>query len=104
MTDAGVILKPLHAVQDASAGKIRLVGSFGVFFSGKLVVHSYEAGGMSMGTQPLMQVDPRNPLLLQTTVADPGRVGRISLHLVDANKLDRGALGEVAVETSTGNQ
>jgi len=104
VTDAGVILKPLHAVQDASAGKIRLVGSFGVFFSGKLVAHFYEAGGKSIGMQPLMQVEPRNPLLLQTTVADPGRAGRISLHLVDANGLDRGALGEVAVETSTENQ
>src|SRR5205807_4857020 len=73
VTDAGVILKPLHAVQDAGAGKIRLVGSFGVFFSGKLVVHFYEAGGMAMGTQPLSQVDPRNAVLLQTTVIDPGR-------------------------------
>jgi len=104
VTDAGVILKPLRAVQDAGAGKIRLIGTFGVFFSGKLVVHFYEARGMSTGTQPLMEVDPRNPVLLQTTVTDPGRAGRISLHLVDSTGLDRGALGEVAVETSAGNQ
>src|SRR5437016_2488330 len=104
VTEAGVILQPLHAVQDAGAGKIRLDGAFGVFFSGKLVVHFYEARGMSTGTQPLMEVDPRNPVLLQSTVTDPGRAGRISLHLVDSSGLDRGALGEVAVETSTGNQ
>jgi hypothetical protein len=106
VTDAGVILKPLHAVQHAGAGagKIRLAGAFGVFFSGRLVAHFYEAGGKSMGTQPLMQVDPRNPVLLETTLSDPGRTGRISLHLVDGDGLDRGALGEVAVETSTGNQ
>ena len=104
VTDAGVILKPLHAMQDAGAGKIRLVGAFGVFFSGKLVVHFYGAGGMAMGTQPITQVDPRNLLLLQTTAAVAGRVGRISLHLVDSNGLDRGALGEVAVETSAGIQ
>ena len=104
VTDAGVILKPLRAVQDAGAGKIRLVGAFGVFFSGKLVVHFYEARGLSMGTQPLMEVDPKNPVLLPATVTDPGRAGRISLHLVDSNGLDRGTLGEVAVETSTGNQ
>jgi hypothetical protein len=104
VTDAGVILKPLHAVQDAGRGKIRLAGAFGVFFSGKLVAHFYGAGGKSMGTEPLAQVDPRNPVLLETTVTDPGQAGRISLHLVDAGGLDRGALGEVAVETSTGNQ
>jgi hypothetical protein len=104
VTDAGVILKPLRAVQDTGAGKIRLVGSFGVFFSGKLVVHFYEAGGKAIGAQSLTEVDPRNSVLLQTTVTDPGRAGRISLHVVDSNGLDRGPLGEVAVETSTGNQ
>jgi len=57
-----------------------------------------------MGTQPLMEVDPKNPVLLPATVTDPGRAGRISLHLVDSNGLDRGTLGAVAVETSTGNQ
>jgi hypothetical protein len=46
-----------------------------------------------------MQVDPRNPILLQTTVSDPSQADRVSLHLVDSNGLDRGALGEVAVET-----
>ena len=104
VTDAGVILKPLQAVQATSAGKIRLAGAFGVFFSGELVAHFYEAGGMSMGTQSLTHVDPRNLIVLQTTVTDSGRVGRISVHLVDSKGLDRGALGEVAVETSTGNQ
>src|SRR5260370_9103726 len=104
VTDAGVILKPLRAVQDAGAGKIRLIGTFGVFFSGKLVVHFYEARGMSTGTRPLMEVDPRNPVLLQTTVTDPDRAGRVSLHLVDSIGLDRGALGDVAGGASAGNQ
>jgi hypothetical protein len=104
VADAGVILKPLHALQDASAGKIKLSGSFGVFFSGKLVAHFYSTGGTPMGTQTLIEVDPRNLVLLQTTVTDTGRTGRISLHLVDSNGLDCGSLGEVTVETSTGNQ
>ena len=104
LTDAGVILKPLHAALDAGTGKIRLAGSFGVFFPGKLVAHFYGAQGMSIGTQPLMEVDPRKAILLPTTVTDPGRAGRISLHLVDTHGLDRGALGEVPVETSERNQ
>src|SRR5260370_20409471 len=49
VTDAGVILKPLRAVQDAGAGKIRLVGGVGVFFSGGLVVHFFEAPGLVPG-------------------------------------------------------
>jgi len=56
------------------------------------------------GTQPLYGSRPQECVLLQATVTDPGRAGRISLHLVDSTGLDRGALGEVAVETSTGNQ
>jgi hypothetical protein len=104
VADAGLVLNPLRVVRDAGAGKIRLAGTFGVFFSGKLVAHFYTARGMSMGTQSLMQVDPRNPILLQTTVTDPGKAGRVSLHLVDSNGLDRGALGEVTVETLQENQ
>jgi hypothetical protein len=99
VTDAGVILKPFHAVKDASGGKINLVGQFGVFFSGNLVVHLYDARGMGVGTQSLVKVDPKDLVALQTTVDDPHQAGRISLHLEDVNGLDRGALGEVQVET-----
>jgi hypothetical protein len=99
VTDAGVILKPFHAVKDASGGKIRLAGEFGVFFSGNLVAHFYDARGVAAGTQSLVQVDPKDLVALQTTV-DPHQAGRISLHLEDTNGLDRGALGEVQVESS----
>ena len=102
VTDAGVILKPLHAAREAAGGKIRLAGTFGVFFPGELVAHFYDARGLAIGTQLLAQVDPRNRVVLQITLDDPGQAGRISLHLEDANGLDRGALGEVGVETSAG--
>ena len=104
ITDAGVIVKPLHATRGADADKISLAGSFGVFFSGKLEARLYDTHGMSVGTQPLVEVDPRNSILLQTTVTDAGRVGRISLHLADTNGLDRGSLGEVPVEISARTQ
>jgi hypothetical protein len=103
VTDAGVILKPFHAVKDATGGKIKLAGEFGVFFSGNLVAHFYDARGMAVGTQSLVQVDPKDLVVLQTTIEDPRHTGRISLHLEDANGLDRGALGEVGVETPEGN-
>jgi hypothetical protein len=103
VTDAGVILRSLHAVQNAAGNKITLTGAFGVFFSGKLVAHLYDTRGRPIGTRSLDHVDPRNPILLQVAVNDPGQTGRISLHLEDLNGLDRGALGEVGIETSAGN-
>lgn len=100
VSDAGVILKPLHAGREATSGKITLGGSFGVLYPGKLVAHFYDARGVAIGTQSLVEVDPRNAVVLQTSVNEPGRAGRISLHLEDASGLDRGALGEVAVEAT----
>jgi hypothetical protein len=103
VTDAGVILKPLRASHDATQ-KVRLAGSFGVFFAGKLVARLYDAQGLLIGTQDLPLVDPRNAVLLQATVADSGRAHRISLHLIDSSGLDRGALGEVILDSSTENE
>jgi hypothetical protein len=100
VADSGVILKPLHAIREATGGKIRLAGSFGVLFPGKLVAHLYDVHGMAIGMQPLMQVDPKNLVILQTAINDPGQSGRVSVHLEDSNGLDRGPLGEVVVETS----
>ena len=49
-------------------------------------------------------MDPKNPVKLQAAVQDASQAARISLHLVDANGLDRGALGEVAVDSATGKE
>ena len=98
--DAGVVVKPLHARRDGE-DRISLSGAFGVFFSGKLEAHLYNTRGTLIGTRLLTEIDPRNPVLLQTTLNDARSVGRISVHLVDANGLDRGSLAEVAVETPT---
>jgi len=38
VTDAALLVRPLRATQ-LDAGKIRLTGSFGVFYVGRLVVH-----------------------------------------------------------------
>jgi hypothetical protein len=104
VSDAGVILKPLQAAQTEGAKEIALTGAFGVFFSGKLVAHLYDGRGVAIGTRELERVDPKNPLKLQTVVNDEGQAARISLHLVDANGLDRGALGEVVVDFTTGKE
>lgn len=102
-TDAGVILKPLRAVREATGSKINLSGYFGVFFSGKLVAHFYDSHGMALGKQTLIQVDPKNFALLQLSVDDPDHTSRLSLHLEDSNGLDRGSLGEVGIEIPSGS-
>jgi hypothetical protein len=104
VSDAGVILTPFHAAQTEARKEIALSGAFGVFFSGKLVAHLYDARGVAIGTRELERVDPKNPVRLQTVVNDKGQAARISLHLVDANGLDRGALGEVVVAVGIGKE
>src|SRR5579863_543088 len=103
VTDAGVIVKPLRAAPGAG-GKIKLSGSFGVFYAGKLIAHFYDQHGTAIGTQVVADADPRNMLELQSAVPDPGRAGRVSLHLVDANGVDRGALGETAMDSAAGSE
>jgi hypothetical protein len=95
--DAGVVIHPLQATH-LQTGHIRLSGSFGVFFAGRLVAHLYDEHGGSVGTMPLTQVDPTDLVVLDTELAPPAKPSRISLHLEDANGLDRGSLQEVKVE------
>ncbi len=96
--DSGVVLKPLRAVEASDSGKIDITGTFGVFFPGQLVAYFYSSRGSAMGTQPVVAVDPRKVVSLQSSVAFPGHPGRVSLHLVDTNGSDRGSLGEVVIE------
>ena len=98
--DAGIVLKPLRAVAGANAGTIDVSGTFGVFFAGQLVAHFYSSRGSPIGTQPLAESDPRKIVTLQSAVSFQGNPGRVSLHLVDTNGLDRGSLGEVEIESS----
>ena len=95
--DAGIVVHPLQATSLAN-GHIHLSGSFGVFFAGRLVAHLYDDHGGSVGTMPLTQVDPTELVVLDTELTPPAKASRISLHLEDANGLDRGSLQEVKVE------
>jgi hypothetical protein len=95
--DAGIVVHPLRAALLGS-GHIRLSGSFGVFFAGRLVAHLYNEHGAGVGTMPLNQVDPADLAVLETELTPPAKISRISLHLEDANGLDRGSLQEVVVD------
>ena len=98
VTDAGIVTKPLHAVS-LENGKVKLSGSFGVFFPGKLVAHFYNEHGSSTGTLPLAEVNPTDLVVLDIETAPPGKPTRVSLHLEDQGGLDRGALQEVPIRT-----
>lgn len=91
-TWAGVVGTPLTATRTSDG--LVLAGNFGVFYSGSLVAHLYPGREL---TQQLMSVNPFDPVKLQTTIQAPPNISRVSVHLVDANGVDRGPLGEVLV-------
>ncbi|HLV87624.1 MAG TPA: hypothetical protein VKV39_11640 [Candidatus Sulfotelmatobacter sp.] len=96
VTDPGLIVRPLTATREAN-GKIKLAGSFGVLYSGKLVAHIYDGRGAASATMPLSSVRPSEPVVLDTEIEVPGTPGRVSLHLEDDAGLDRGSFQEVPV-------
>lgn len=104
VTDAGVVLSPLCATPGAGGNEVALSGSFGVFFAGKLVAHLYDEHGAATGTRALDTVDPSKLVTLRANLTGAGRTGRVSLHVVGNNGVDRGALGEVAVEAADKNE
>jgi hypothetical protein len=96
VTDAGIVIRPLRAAR-LQDGKISLSGSFGVFFAGRLLAHLYDEHGHSLGTVPIMDVNPADMVSLESEIAPPSSSARLSLHLVDRSGVDRGALQEVLV-------
>jgi hypothetical protein len=95
VTDAGLVGKPLVARR--TAGKLDLTGSFGVFFPGELKAYLYDEGGLEQSEVPLQAVRPQDPIVLHQAIAADKNIARVSIHLIDANGADRGALGEVFV-------
>ncbi len=94
--DGAIVIHPLRAIATDS-GKINLSASFGVFYSGNLVAHSYDEHGRSLGTVQIADVSPTTTVVLNTDITPSGRAARVSVHLIDDNGIDRGALQEVAV-------
>jgi hypothetical protein len=97
VSDPGVVMRPLQATFDG--GKVKLSGSFGVFFEGRLVAHFYDQHGASLGVMHVAKVSPTEPVTLESQLTPPTRAVRVSLHLEDESGLDRGALEEVRIST-----
>jgi hypothetical protein len=98
VSDAGIVIRPLLAT-GMENGKLKLSGSFGVFFSGRIIAYLYSAQGALVGTIPLAKVDPTETVSLDTEISLSEKPARLSLHLEDVNGVDRGALQEVHVRT-----
>jgi hypothetical protein len=96
VTEAGTVIQPLRA-SSAANGRVSLTGSFGVFYSGRLVAHLYDEHGRSVVVTDVKDVSPTDAVSIETEIRPPANVSRVSLHLVDESGLDRGALGEVQV-------
>jgi hypothetical protein len=76
-------------------GKIKLSGSFGVFYSGRAIAHFYDEHGHSVGVTPIADVDPSKAVSLDAEISPAAKSARLSIHLVDESGTDRGALQEV---------
>ena len=96
VTDPGIIVDPLQAT-GLRNGKVKLEGSFGVFFPGKLLAHFYNDHSSIIATVPVAEVTPAQLVKLNVEAAMEGKPTRLSLHLEDQNGLDRGALTEIPV-------
>jgi len=96
VTDAGILVRALRAAQ-IDGGKVRLTGSFGVFYAGRLVAHFYDERGAVLGAVQVADVTPTELVDLKTDIAPAGKAARVSLHLVDQNGVDRGPLQEVHI-------
>lgn len=96
VTDAGIVCKPPQILR-LSSGKVRLAGSFGVFYPGKLVARFYSERGSLVQIIPLIDVSPSAIVALDTEITPTDTPARVSLHLEDQNGLDRGALLEVPI-------
>jgi hypothetical protein len=93
-TDAGILIRPLRATVREN-GKIGLSGSFGVFYSGRLLARLYDEHGHAVAAMPVAEVNPSEPVSLETEITSPGKSARLSIHLMDDSGVDRGALQEV---------
>ena len=96
VTEAGILIKPLAATM-TQAGSLSLSGTFGVFYSGHLVARIYDEHGHVSAVTPVASVSPNERVTIETTLPSPEKSSRVSLHLVDDNGVDRGALQEVQI-------
>jgi hypothetical protein len=95
VAESGVIGKPLVAVRGATG--VRISGSFGVFFAGRLVAHFLGASGAELGSLALLNTEPAEVLDLDEQVKAPAGTERVRISIESQQGENHGVLGEAAV-------
>jgi hypothetical protein len=95
VNSAGIINRALSACWNPEG--LRLVGSFGVFLPGTLKAYLFADGAAAPAVLTLKNVDPRELVNLDQNLAAVNNASRISVHLEDDQRVDRGTLGEVQI-------
>jgi len=95
VTEGGVIAERLH-VQNAS-GSSRLVGTYGVFYAGKLVAEFLTGDRKVIGKKTLRGVAPQVVARVDEKIRIPQDAERVVLRIVDAHGRDRGRLDEISL-------
>ena len=98
VTETGVVGTPL--VASSSAGGVLLTGIFGVFVPGRLEAQLFDNEGKVITKIPLQTVSPSEIVELKIEVKAPALTARVSLHVLDQDGKDQGALGEARVSAA----
>jgi hypothetical protein len=101
-TYSGVVGAPLTAT--VTPAGLLLAGEFGVFYPGKVIARYYSRGGTPLGSEQIGDADPAKGLQIHVTVTAPPETGRVSLHVMDSENLDRGPLSEAFVDPAPDTQ
>ncbi|MHB1935541.1 MAG: hypothetical protein ACYCOR_03020 [Acidobacteriaceae bacterium] len=99
VTYAGAIAQPFAI--STTPGGTYATGSIGVFFPGTLQANLFDEQGIEKGRILLQNVDPREKIELNKRVVISPDIVRVSLHLIGANGLDYGSLGEAFTQQPT---
>jgi len=95
VTNAGVVGSRLVASSTASG--ILLTGTFGVFEQGRLGAQLFDNHGELLTKIPLQPVSPSEIVELKMEVKAPAQTARVSIHVLDQDGKDQGALDEARV-------
>ena len=95
VAEAGIVVEPLQAARTAIGVRIR--GSFGAFFPGRVVAEFLGANGAPLGSAPLGSADPTEILRLDQELQAPNGAVRVKVSLSGESGKNLGVLGETTV-------
>lgn len=98
VAQAGIVAEPLLAERTATGVRIR--GSFGVFYPGRVTAEFLGANGSQLGSTSLGDANPAEILNLNQVVQAPAGTTRVRVSIESEQNKNRGVLGEAVV---TGN-